>query len=93
MAASGRVKAWKELLQKHISLPVAFDRQQREPSKSLSFNLTIKTIDGIKTKVRISNDNTFHSPLKHYMCTDPFHSTARFKTGPSRLATARQALW
>ena len=47
MAATGRVKAWRDLLGKNYVVPVAYDRQKTESEVSTPFNLCIANIEGI----------------------------------------------
>ena len=51
MAATGRVKAWRDLLEKNYAVPVAFDRQKTELDISTPFSLCIKNIEGLLPKV------------------------------------------
>ena len=48
MAASGKVKAWRSLLENNPVLPLAWDRQRGPPSDSAPFAISINSIEGIK---------------------------------------------
>ena len=51
MAASGRVKAWKDIFQRNTVLPVPFDREKSQSQISSPLCIQLKTIEGLISKV------------------------------------------
>ncbi|ELU15737.1 hypothetical protein CAPTEDRAFT_201158 [Capitella teleta] len=58
MAATGKVKGWKRLLEENPCLPVAYDRQDGAGAISTPFCLTLRTVEGIQPKVSVLNQVT-----------------------------------
>ena len=65
MAATGRVKAWKTLVEKNNFIPVSWDRQREASDDSAPFAIAIKSVEGVIPKVRapllLSESSSGHS--------------------------------
>ena len=51
MAASGRVKTWKDIFQSNTILPVAFDREKAQTNTFSPFCISLKSVEGLISKV------------------------------------------
>ena len=76
MAATG-VQAWKSICEKNLcGLPIPFDRQQGQNESTHPFNISLKVIDGLLTKVSIEI-KSIPSNAPDNSCAQTYHKTIR----------------
>ena len=67
MAAGGRVKNWRDFLDRNNVIPVAWDRQSSSPDESSPFCLSIKTVEGLIPKVNHSSNPQNKNIFSHIL--------------------------